>query len=69
MVLHLTAFWGFSLPLGFVLGLAPQWIPFAPSEPMAAQGFWIALIVGLTVAACGLVIMLRNVARKRILLA
>jgi MATE family multidrug resistance protein len=64
MVLHLTAFWGFSLPLGCVLGLAPQWVPFAPAEPMAAQGFWIALIVGLTVAASGLVIMLRNVARK-----
>ena len=69
MVLHLTAFWGFSLPLGCLLGLAPQWMPYAPAEPMAAQGFWIALIVGLTVAAAGLVIMLRKVARQRILLA
>jgi MATE family multidrug resistance protein len=67
MVLHLTAFWGVSLPLGCVLGLAPQWLPFAPAEPMAAQGFWIALIVGLTVAAVGLVLMLRKVARQRIL--
>ncbi len=69
MVLHLTAFWGFSLPLGYFLGLAPQWLPFAPTVPMAAQGFWIALIVGLTVAAVGLVLMLRTVARNRILLA
>jgi MATE family multidrug resistance protein len=69
MVLHLTAFWGVSLPLGCVLGLAPQWLPFAPAEPMAAQGFWIALIVGLTVAAGGLVLMLRKVARQRILQA
>jgi MATE family multidrug resistance protein len=69
MVLHLTAFWGFSLPLGCVLGLAPQWVPLAPAEPMAAQGFWIALIVGLTVAGSGLLIMLRRVARSRILLA
>ena len=69
MVLHLTAFWGFSLPLGFLLGLAPQWLPCAPAEPMAAQGFWIALIVGLTIAAIGLAIMLRSVARKRILAA
>jgi MATE family multidrug resistance protein len=69
MVLHLAAFWGVSLPLGCLLGLAPQWMALAPAEPMAAQGFWIALIVGLTVAAAGLVIMLRNVARKRILLA
>ena len=69
MVLHLTAFWGFSLPLGCLLGLAPPWIPFAPAEPMAAQGFWIALIVGLTVAASGLVVILRRVARQHILMA
>jgi len=69
MVLHLAAFWGFSLPLGVLLGLAPQWIPFAPAQPMAAQGFWIALVVGLSVAAIGLAYMLRNVTRKRILSA
>ena len=69
MVLHLAAFWGFSLPLGCLLGLAPQWLPFAPAEPMAAQGFWIALIVGLTVAAIGLLAMLRKVTRQRIVLA
>jgi MATE family multidrug resistance protein len=69
MVLHLAAFWGFSLPLGVLLGLAPQWIPFAPAQPMAAQGFWIALVVGLSVAAIGLAYMLRNVTRKRILAA
>jgi len=67
MVLHLAAFWGVSLPLGCALGLAPQWLPFAPPQPMAAQGFWIALIVGLTVAALGLLIMLRRVARQHIL--
>ncbi len=69
MVLHLAAFWGVSLPLGCLLGLAPLWLAFAPAQPMQAQGFWIALIVGLTVAAVGLVIMLRGVARKRILSA
>jgi MATE family multidrug resistance protein len=67
MVLHLTAFWGVSLPLGCLLGLAPQWVPFAPLEPMAAQGFWIALIVGLSVAAGGLIFMLRGVARIHLL--
>jgi MATE family multidrug resistance protein len=75
MVLHLSAFWGVSLPLGCVLGLAPQWLaatPFArfvPAQPMAAQGFWIALIVGLSIAAIGLVIMLRSVARQHLLQA
>ena len=62
MVIHLTAFWGFSLPLGYVLGLAPQWLPWHPAQPMGAQGFWIALVVGLTVAAVGLMLLLRKVA-------
>lgn len=66
MVLHLTAFWGVSLPLGCLLGLAPQWLPLAPTQPMAAEGFWIALIVGLSVAAIGLVLMLRAVARRHL---
>jgi MATE family multidrug resistance protein len=66
MVLHLTAFWGFCLPLGCVLGLAPQWLPFAPAQPMAAQGFWIALTVGLSISAIGLIAMLRSTAKRAI---
>jgi MATE family multidrug resistance protein len=66
MVIHLTAFWGFALPLGYVLGIAPAWLPFKPAQPMAAQGFWIALILGLTIAAAGLVLLLRRVARARL---
>ncbi len=67
MVIHLTAFWGFSLPLGCVLGLAPEWLPWRPVQGMGAQGFWIALVVGLTVAAVGLLILLRQVTRARLL--
>lgn len=66
MVIHLTAFWIFSLPLGYALGLAPQWLPWRPTHPMAAEGFWIALVVGLTVAAIGLATLLRHVARQRL---
>jgi len=66
MVLHLTAFWGFCLPLGCLLGLAPQWAPFAPATPMAAQGFWIALTVGLSISASGLIVMLRRTAARAI---
>jgi MATE family multidrug resistance protein len=65
MMIHLTAFWVFSLPLGYTLGLAPHWLPWAPVQPMAAQGFWISLIVGLTIAALGLTALLRRVARNR----
>lgn len=66
MVIHLTAFWVFSLPLGYCLGLAPSWMPWTPAQPMAAQGFWISLIVGLTIAALGLTVLLRQVARSRL---
>jgi MATE family multidrug resistance protein len=67
MVIHLTAFWVFSLPLGCVLGLAPEWLPWRPAQPMQAEGFWIALVVGLTVAAIGLLVLLHNVARRHVL--
>jgi MATE family multidrug resistance protein len=33
---------------------------------MAARGFWIALIAGLTVAAGGLILMLRSVAGRHL---
>jgi len=64
MALHLSAFWGVSLPLGCLLGLAPDWAPWAPAQPMAAKGFWIALVVGLTVASSGLLLLLRRVTRR-----
>ena len=66
MVIHLTAFWVFSLPLGCVLGLAPEWLPWRPAQPMQAEGFWIALVVGLTVAAIGLLVLLRSVALSHV---
>ncbi|MDD5031391.1 MAG: MATE family efflux transporter [Rhodoferax sp.] len=66
MVVHMTAFWAFALPLGYTLGIAPTWLPWAPAQPMAAQGFWISLIVGLSVAAVGLTGLLRYVARAHL---
>jgi len=66
MVIHLTAFWVVSLPLGYWLGVAPDWMPWRPAQPMGAQGFWIALIVGLTVAALGLLVLLRQTALARL---
>lgn len=67
MVVHLTAFWVFALPLGYVLGLAPGWAPWHAAQPMMAQGFWIALVVGLTVAAGGLGFLLHHVANRHVL--
>lgn len=60
MLIHMTAFWGICLPLGCVLGLAPAWLPWRPVEAMAAQGFWIALVAGLGIAAVGLVWLLNR---------
>jgi MATE family multidrug resistance protein len=66
MIIHLTAFWGFSLPLGYVLGLAPSWLPWGPAAPMAATGFWIGLVLGLTVAALLLVWFLDRLSSRRV---
>ncbi|WP_295993385.1 MATE family efflux transporter [Rugamonas sp.] len=51
MLIQLLAFWVFALPLGYVLGLAPAAPPWSPPQPMQAAGFWIGLVLGLTVAA------------------
>jgi MATE family multidrug resistance protein len=51
MQIQVLAFWGFALPVGCVLGLAPRWFPLSPAAPMAATGFWIGLVLGLTIAA------------------
>ncbi|MES2106307.1 MAG: MATE family efflux transporter [Pseudomonadota bacterium] len=67
MLIHLTAFWGVSLPIGCILGLAPAWFPWSPAQPMAANGFWIGLILGLTVAAVLLVWFLHRVSHQRAL--
>lgn len=66
MIIQLLAFWVFSLPLGYVLGLAPAWFPFSPREPMAVFGFWIGLVLGLTVAAVLLTAALYRLARQRV---
>jgi multidrug resistance protein, MATE family len=65
MLIQMVAFWGFALPLGCILGLAPQWVPFAPAAPLQAGGFWIALVIGLTVAALLLAWALNRLSRQR----
>jgi MATE family multidrug resistance protein len=69
MLIQLLAFWVFALPLGYLLGLAPQWaqgLPLAPAAPMAASGFWIGLVLGLTVAAVLLAWSLNQLSKLRI---
>ncbi len=73
MRVQLLAFWVVSLPLGYVLGIAPQWapdwlraLPWFPAQPMQAAGFWVALVLGLTVAGAGLLLLLRQVAHAHL---
>ncbi|HAT31168.1 MAG TPA: MATE family efflux transporter [Janthinobacterium sp.] len=65
MLIQLLAFWGFSLPLGYLLGLAPAGLPWTPAAPMAAAGFWIGLVLGLTVAAVLLTWYLNRLSLRR----
>ena len=66
MVIQMIAFWGVALPVGWILGLAPGWFPWSPSKPMEATGFWIGLVLGLTVAAILLACSLNQLSRLRV---
>jgi len=66
MFIHIMAFYGFAMPIGLVLGLAPDWMPWHPEKPMEASGFWIGLVLGLTVAAVLLGIFLHRLSSTRI---
>lgn len=66
MFIHIMAFYGFAMPIGLVLGLAPDWMPWHPAKPMEAAGFWIGLVLGLTVAAIMLGIFLHRLSTSRI---
>jgi MATE family multidrug resistance protein len=66
MFIHIMAFYGFAMPIGLVLGLAPDWMPWHPAKPMEASGFWIGLVLGLTVAAIMLGIFLHRLSTSRI---
>ncbi len=60
LIMVIVAYWVIGLPLGYSLGLTEFF-----GAPMGAKGFWISLIVGLSVAAVLLGLRLRRVGRKR----
>ncbi len=46
MLLSLVSYWIIGFPLGYILALT-DWL----SQPMGARGFWIGLLIGLTISA------------------
>ena len=73
MWVQMVAFWVVSLPLGYLLGIAPEWapawlaaLPGYPAQAMQSAGFWLALVFGLTVGGSGLLLLLRQVARAHL---
>jgi MATE family multidrug resistance protein len=59
MVIHITAFWGIGLGLGITLGLT-DWLV----SPMGIYGFWLALVISLSIAALMLVSYLARESRR-----
>lgn len=60
MWMMVVAFWLFGLPTGAWLG----YTGIGDSGPLGVYGFWIALVAALLLVATGLVLLLRNVARR-----
>ncbi|MDZ4184720.1 MAG: MATE family efflux transporter [Desulfuromonadales bacterium] len=60
LLLVIVAYWVISLPLGYTLALTNLW-----GTPLGARGFWISLIIGLSVAALLLGSRLLRVERRR----
>jgi MATE family multidrug resistance protein len=60
LMMIVFAYWVVGLPLGYSLALTELWGP-----PLGAKGFWISLIVGLSIAAVLLGTRLRKVGHKR----
>jgi len=54
LVITITSFWLLALPLGYYLGLSGD-------SPLGAEGFWIGLVVGLSINAILLLTRLRRV--------
>lgn len=59
LLMIVVSYWVIGLPLGYSLSLTDFW-----GEPMGAKGFWVSLIVGLSVAAVLLGARLLKVSRK-----
>ncbi|GEM79438.1 MATE family efflux transporter [Vibrio superstes] len=60
MILAIASYWGLALPLGVILGLTDYIVP-----SMGEKGFWVGILLGLTVAAVLMLLRLRHVINRR----
>ncbi len=60
LILTVTSFWLLALPFGYYLGLSGE-------TPWGAEGFWIGLVLGLSINAILLLTRLRRVSSKSLL--
>lgn len=61
LMMIVVAYWVIGLPLGYSLALTDIW-----GSPMGAKGFWVSLIVGLSVAALLLGVRLFKIGKRAI---
>ena len=59
MMIHMTAFWAIGMPLGYLLTFGT-----AGHAGLGVRGYWIALIIALTVTALALQFLFRRTSRK-----
>lgn len=64
MLAMLVAFWCIAMPVGYLLAYRPDLLPGLTLPPLGALGFWLALLLGLTLAAGMLLWALLRVSRQ-----
>jgi len=65
MVIHIVSFWLVGLGLGALLGLSHLPLP-GLTLPMGVHGFWLALVISLSLAGLLLVSYLSRESRRRL---
>jgi MATE family multidrug resistance protein len=61
MIIHMTAFWVFGIPLGYLLTFGV-----GNFQGIGVRGYWIALIIALTITAYALYILFRRVSNDQV---
>jgi MATE family multidrug resistance protein len=63
MMIHMTAFWVIGIPLGYVLTFGV-----GNFQGLGVRGYWIALIIALTIAALALKLLFKRISNQHVTL-